>query len=292
MMQKWLPAGALLISGIMGCSVGAHADLKYTSELKLPSNPDAPPFLTTTTYIRKEGRRVERLQQFGPMKRATVELTLCDKQQEYTIDPALKLYYATPLVTNTEDGNNGANGANAGGPGRPVPGRNTGKIITSSEVKDEGEETIADTKTHHYLVTTEMESSGCAGNGKTTTKMEVWMAEFGEPQSCALKNADPMKLAGAFRPMCDITYERRGNTADYDKVFSGLMMRMRIFNGDTPQPVAEQTVTNISRAKIEDDSLFTLPQDFEQVTQRVFQMRQMRAAMGNMMGGRPGGPEP
>jgi len=255
----------------------AQADVKYTQEMRVPGIPGAGngPLNSTTTYIKKDARRVETTAAMGPVQMQTVELTLCDKQQRYRIDPASKVYTVAKLDTLPAPGAPPAPEA----PAAPeTPG--TGKVIITATVQDLGEETVADRKTHHYKLNLRTQTSGCPGQSDSTNEMEVWVAPDIAVSMACEQGRLPELPHRPYRPTCKVTTEQHGDVAALAKVFSGLVMRMKVNNGD--KAIMEQTVTSLSDAAL-DDALFTVPADYRQVSEQEFAQAQSRAMMQAIM---------
>ncbi|MBV9865033.1 MAG: hypothetical protein JO316_06760 [Abitibacteriaceae bacterium] len=283
MVKQWLTTGSLwMMGGLLTASAGiAHADIKYVAETRMGTgDAAAKPMMVITTAIMKGAQRTETATSFGPMSMTTVELKLCDKQQSIKLNSALKIYTVTPFeqkpsttATNTPEAAAGDNGGQRG----------TGKMIMTSSVKDLGEETIADVKTEHYLITMRMQSSGCAGNGDTSFKEEIWVGpDLTTELNCDVAQVDPAVMSHVRASNCKMSFEYHGDTDAYRKIMSGIIMRMKMYMGDTDKPSMVQEVSSLSRAKLE-DSLFAVPADYKQVSEKEFQDAQSRAMMQAMM---------
>ena len=279
--RRHLAAPALLASGaLLGLGSGARADMKYTAESRMTGAETKSPSQVITTAVRKNQKRVETLLNMGPVQRNTVTLTLCDKKQEITLDPQLKLYTVAPLGQSQNQTKDQAT-ASAGTAGTATQ-QSTGKIISTYSVQDLGEETVADIKTRHYRINNRIQSSGCAGDLDFTSKMEIWVADLREPSDCELTSYDPTQAYSRGKNDCRITVEQRGDAATFTRVFSGLIMRYRMYDETGNKLVMTQEVTSLSRARLEDDALFTVPAGFKQVSTEEFQKAQSEAMMKAM----------
>lgn len=285
MSKQWLMTNSLwMMGGLLMASAGiAQADIKYVTETRMGAaggDAAAKPMMVITNAIMKGAQRTETVQSFGPMNMSTVELKLCDKQQSIKLNSALKIYTVTPFeqkpsttATNTTEAAAADNGGQRG----------TGKMIMTSSVKDLGQETVADVKTAHYLITMRMQSSGCAGNGDTNIKEEIWVGpDLTTELNCDIAPVDPAVMSRIRSGNCKMSFEYHGDTDAYRKVMSGIIMRMKMYMGDTDKPTMVQEVTSLSRAKLE-DSLFAVPADYKQVSEKEFQEAQSRAMMQAMM---------
>jgi hypothetical protein len=270
----------LLGSALAGQGNGARADMKYTTESRMAGAAGAVPTQVITTAVRKNQKRVETLLNMGPVQRNTVMLTLCDKKQEITLDPELKIYMVAPLGGETDPPKSQATAT----PDRAATGAKsgTGRVISTASVEDLGEEMVADTKARHYRLTSHIQTSGCVGDSDITSKSEIWVADLREPSDCDLTSFDPAQAYSRVKPDCNVTFEQRGDKDAYAKVYNGLILRHKIF-GEDGKPMMTQEVTSLSRAKLEDHALFSVPEGFRQVSADEFQKAQSEAMMKAMM---------
>lgn len=258
----------------------ARADIRYTTETRMGAEAEGKdaakegkdgakmPSLRATTYIKGKRERVETAMDMGAVKTNTVTLTLCDARRIVTLDPDLKLYTSAPM-DGAADGAAGATGdggagAGAGAPPDPKKKEDTGRVIVTYAVQDLGTEKVNDIEARHFIVTMTMERSGCAGKGRDTMKMETWVA----PGS--LGGLDCPERAPSAAPResrnekgCRITTEMRGDIEKLKDVFSGIVVRQRMYSGD--KVAMTQEVKEISSAPL-DESLFAAPADYRQVT--------------------------
>jgi hypothetical protein len=264
------------------------------------------PSISYTTAVTDGAQRKESQMSMGPFGTNDVVVTLCDKKQRIQIDDELKIYTVSTL---TDDDGGFVNPMAGMGsmmskmlpPGMKIPGMAapppgapaTGKVVSTVTAEDKGEETVADTPAHHWILTIVNEKSGCAGTGTDATKMEVWSANFNEPVFCPnATGANPVRDFGnAMRadPSCKITYEMKGDGFEtYGKIFSGLVMRLKIYD-KTGKPAMTQEVTMLTRAK-QESNLFQVPEGYQQVTADEFQQKKGQAMMQKLFkGGLPPG---
>jgi hypothetical protein len=274
MNRRWIMAGLVISGGAIGCS-GARADLKYTTEMRMGAT-GGQPMHTMTTMVKKNARRMETTQRIGSAQTRTISLTLCDKKQEIRLDPAQKIYTVAPLGGAV---GNGASATSGGSEGRS----GTGKIVNTSSIKFLGEETIAGTKTRHYLVKNRMQTSGCAGNTDLTSQMEIWVAPgLKEPGGCQ-EGMDPAQAMASAFGGCKVTFVQQGDAAAYRKAYNGLVLRMKMV-GEGGRPGMTQQVSALSRAPLS-TSLFTIPAGYKKVSAQEFQQAQTKAMMEAMSGG-------
>ncbi len=308
-----MAAGAMILSG-----AAVQADLRWTTTMKIeggmmggagrPGGMPAgmKPMISYTTAVTDGAQRKESQIAMGPFAINDASITLCDKKQRIQIDDELKIYTVSELTdeggfVNPMAGLSGMMGKMLP-PGLKIPGMPaapqgapaTGKIVSTVTVEEMGAETIADTPTKHFMVTTKNEKSGCAGTGEDTMKIEVWSADFTEPFFCPdASGANPVRdFQKVTRPEasnCKITYEMKGDGNEaYGKIFHGLVMRLKIYDPKTGQPALTQEVTMITRAK-QEEKLFQLPEGYQKVTAEEFQQKKSQAMMQKIFkGGLPG----
>jgi hypothetical protein len=197
--------------------------------------------------------------------------------QTIRLEPRLKLY----TITTDEQGNATAGASQTAGAAQPGAAKaNTGKVVVTSNVQDLGEEEIAGHKARHYMISMRMQSSGCAGDADHSTKMEIWTSDIPDAVPCNNAGPDYSAMMGTARPACKMSFEQKGDVAALAKAYRGLIMRMKMYNGD--KVTMTQEVTMVSRAKLTDDP-FAVPADYKQVSEQEFQQAQSRAMMEAMM---------
>ncbi|MBX3171404.1 MAG: DUF4412 domain-containing protein [Candidatus Eremiobacteraeota bacterium] len=227
---------------------GAGADVRYTTKMG-----NAPAVVTTTTWVKGKRQRTEMVTDMGQMKTKTVTLTMCDQHQMVTLDTDLKIYYATPF---------GEGGGKAEG------GQGTGTITNIYTVKDLGTEMVAQLKAHHWMVTTQTKTSGCAGNTDTTSKVEVWTAPvpvLNCPESAAYS-----------QPTCKIKFVEQGDVRGMRAAYNGMPVKMITYQGNSQTSTME--FVDYSTAALADD-LFAPPSDYKKVTATEFQQQQQQKMM-------------
>jgi hypothetical protein len=266
------------------------ADVRYTVEMK-PVIPDAEkekllpgmeaPTIRTTTMLKDGNERTEMDMKFGPMGRHMVSLTLCDKKQVIQLDSASKLYTATPIGT--------LPGAETFAkmmdmmhpqPSRPKPEGTEGKVVNSFKVTDLGDEKVAERTAHHVMIDMTSESSGCAGVRKVTMKMELWTAPLKGAHGCQEVFAPSRTMPTA--DGCRITYETKGDLDKLMRNFGGMMVKMKLFDGDNKLVMTEET-RDYSDAVL-DAGLFAIPSGYKEVSESEFQQAQARSQVNPMAG--------
>lgn len=307
---------SIAVAVLVFCAAHARADLRWTTTMKLEggmlggARPGGmpggmKPTISYTTSVTEGAQRKESQIAMGPFAISDASISLCEKKQRIQIDDELKIYTVSELTdeggfVNPMAGLSGMVGKML--PGLKIPGMpaapqgapTTGKIVSTVTIEEMAGETIADTPTKHFMVTTKNEKSGCAGTGEETTKMEVWSADFDEPIFCPdAAGANPVRdFQRLTRPEagnCKITYEMKGEGNEaYSKIFRGLVMRLKIYDPKTGQPAITQEVTMLTRAK-QEEKLFQLPEGYQKVTAEEFQQKKSQAMMQKIFkGGLPG----
>lgn len=227
---------------------GAGADVRYTTKTGASSAA-----VTTTTWVKGKRQRMEMVTDLGTMKSKTVMLTMCDQHQSVTLDTDLKIYYVTPF-------------GDAGGKAEGNQG--TGTITNIYTVKDLGTEMVAQLKAHHWMVTTQTKTTGCAGNADNTTKVEVWTAPvpvLNCPESAAYS-----------QPTCKIKFIEQGDVKGMRAAYDGMPVKMVTYQGNLQTSVME--FVDYSTAALA-DNLFAPPADFKKVTAAEFQQQQQQKMM-------------
>jgi hypothetical protein len=261
-------SGAMMLTGgaLLMQAAPVRADIKYTQVMK---SADGKTVNSVTKYVKQGAERSETVSEFGQMKIKNITLRLCEKNQTLTLEPTLKVY-----KVDTDGAGGTATGA--GGASKTAAGNATGKITVTTKVQNLGTETVAGFKTRHYMINTSMQSSGCAGNANTNSKMEIWVADIKDAVAC--KGNDVDYMAGVNRNRdCKVTIEQKGDNAA--QAYDGLIMRMKMYDGDKVTFIQE--VTMLSQAKLTDEP-FTLPAGYKKVSEQEFQQAQSRAMMEAM----------
>ena len=267
-------------------SIGAKADVRYVTEMKMDGGDEKEAAdegqpagsMQTTTYIKDRRERVETNMNFGPFKKTSITITQCDKQQTLQIDPKLKIYTVAPI-----GGPPAVMPANPmGSQGRPA--RQEGKpgeahVINTFSVKDMGTEKIGDLTTHHAILTTRTQTSGCMGDSDTSAKIEVWTGSiktFYCPERYASGRTVPNERG------CKVTYETKGDTSALKDIFGGMIVQQKIYQDD------KVTMTLKLKDYSQDalnDSLFQQGADFKEVSAQEFEKAQQKAMMDQMLHG-------
>jgi hypothetical protein len=281
---------SLALAGLLAAALSAppaRADLRYTTETKLGAaastgnaEQDAAaakmmPTLRTTTFYKNMNERQEtRMNMMGMYEANEVTLTLCDQQQTYSMDPALKIYTVAPIGGGTFQPPSQA-------PGKPAKTEKTGegKLITTFSVQDLGTEKLQNLDTRHSLVTVRTQTSGCLGAADATVKFEVWVAPK-QITPCPARYAPSRVVAGPNG--CSITYEVKGDTKGMEKAMGGMVVQQKFYIDDKASMTQE--LRDYSEAAL-DAALFTVPADYKKVTQAEYDKAKAEAMRKAMMGG-------
>ncbi len=263
--------------GMLGACSAANADIKYTTETTMEGMGDAIPKSVTLRAVKPNFERSEMRQTIGTYQMNHITIRECGKKQTITLDPALKIY---AIVA---DGESGSDEVAPDGKPQKKGEPKTGHMVMSYKVQDLGEEVVAGFKTRHYMIDTEMTSSGCAGNGTTKLKQEIWVSDIRDANPCPADSATTNMGDAMSRNDCKITVETKGDFARFNEIYKGLILRQKTYNDGKVMMTTE--VTMLSQAKFEDDTLFTVPADYKLVSSKAFQKAQSEAMMKGMMGG-------
>jgi hypothetical protein len=167
--KQYIIASAATIGTLALAMIPAQADIQYTQETRMPERPGDKPFSTTVTYKRPGAERTETTYQFGQTEQKSVSLTVCAKKERYTLEPALKMYYATPLVSSSAASKPPAVKAAAG--------QKTGTMtMTLVSIKDLGAQKVGQFNSRGYEIVTRMQTSGCMGNSDIRSKQQIFVA--------------------------------------------------------------------------------------------------------------------
>jgi hypothetical protein len=246
------------------------------------------PVMSTTTFVKGSSERKETSMHMGPIQMNTVTIQKCSTHEEYKLDPVLKIYTEDPI-----------GGLNLGVPSKSpmsmmhpsrdtsTDGGGTGQVITTINVKDLGSEVVSNLKTHHAMLTTRIQTSGCSGNNDTTMRVETWTAPIQtfscpEQYSPSREVDSPSGSGGG----CKVTYVMHGDIEGMRSAYSGMIVQMKIYNGDKLMGV--QTLSDYSQATL-DESLFDVPSDYTKLSDEDYQKAESKAMMQNMMRGAGGG---
>ncbi|MBN9414894.1 MAG: DUF4412 domain-containing protein [Candidatus Eremiobacteraeota bacterium] len=229
-------------------ALGAAADVRYTSKTGASTAT-----VTTTTWVKNKRQRMEMVTDMGTMKTKIVTLTQCDQRQNVTLDTDLKIYYVTPF---------------GDGGGKAEGNQGNGTITNTYTVKDLGTETIAKLKAHHWMVTTQTKTTGCAGNTDNTSKVEVWTAPI-PVLNCP-------ESAAQSQPTCKIKFEEKGDVKGMRSAYNGMPVKMITYQGNQQTSVIEFVDYSTDALA---DNLFAPPSDYKKVTMAEFQQQQQQKMM-------------
>ncbi len=270
-MKNYKIHAALLAAAFAVSGVSARADLKYTQTTSLGNGGAGSS--SVTRMVRPGNERTETVINLGKVKMTTVTISTCKPKQEVRLDDSLKIYTVVDATGSASTSSAGAASASSG------KGK-TGKQILTYSLKDLGGEKVAGYQTRHYKVTMKSETSGCLGDRKSTTTMEMWVANIKNTVACAGTAANygiPPAVYGG----CKVTTVIKGDTAGMKKIGGGMTVRMKMYSGTTVVSTTE--VSDVSQAKLS-ASLFKVPAGYKKVSEQDFQKAQseaMAAAMAN-----------
>lgn len=263
--------------GIFGACSIANADIKYTTETTMEGMGDAMPKSVTLRAVKPNFERSEMRQTIGTYQMNHITIRECGKKQTIKLDPSLKIY---AIVA---DGESGSDEVTPDGKPKKKGEPKTGHMVMNYKVQDLGEEEVAGFKTRHYMIDTEMTSTGCAGNSTTKLKQEIWVSDIRDANPCPADSSTTNMGEAMSRTDCKITVETKGDFARFNEIYKGLILRQKTYNDGKVMMTTE--VTMLSQAKFEDDTLFTVPADYKLVSDKDFQSAQSKALMKGMMGG-------
>ena len=280
--KSWMLASCLLIAGT---SVGARADIKYTQVNSTPFSDDGTlkPMMTMTTFTRAGQQRVDSSVQIAGFKQLETNVTTCAKHQRVTWDAALKIYTVESLDKNGQVVQPAAPADNHTS-SQPAK-HDTGKIVSTINVKALGTETVAGRLARHYLLNFDVQEYGCAGKDHIHTKQEIWIADVVIPAFDCGSRLDVAALSHAqFKSDCDCAFEQKGDISALANAYKGVIVKMKMFDGDSTKVIMAQETTMISQAKLTDAD-FNVPDGFKLLSEKEYQQARSKAMMHAMMGG-------
>lgn len=231
-------------TGVLVSSAIAHADIKYTQQTTMAGGQAGGS--TAVRAVKPGFERMESSMQLGSFTMENITIRDCAKKRTIQLDKSLKIYSILP---------DGASASSAGGStARPAAGAaTTGKVIVTYNVKAMGTEKVAGFKARHYMLTTSMQMSGCTGNGKTNTKMEIWVANIQNANACTDAGSAGEMARVMSSQKCKIAVVTKGDIKGYTAAVRGLIVRQKIYNGNAVMMTTE--VTSLSAGKAERRSL-------------------------------------
>ena len=267
--------------GVLLSCLAARADITYTTEMMLAGETEGTPKTVTTRNVKPNFERIETTQKIGMVETQTIVIRECGKKLTIQLEPDLKLYSVIP-----DYNGEGALGAEAGSTpdaekadaDKPA----TGKMIVTYAVQDLGDATVLNLKTRRFMVDVTTESLGCAGEGTSTEKMEIWASDIRDAAACADENSAAAMSKAMSNGVCKIEVQLKGDFDKMIKISKGLVLRQKMYNGDTAFKTVE--VISLSQAKLGNE-LFTVPADYKKVSAEDFQKAQSEAMTKVMQAG-------
>lgn len=283
----WAIASAAAIA-CCGALHPAAADVRYTMAMEMAQsggsgdgNASYGPQIRRTVMLKDRRQREEMTIDMGPMHQDTVTLTECDKQQVIQLDPALKIYSVQPMESGVTPSMPTAFGPR--GRGHVEEKAGTGKMVSTISVQDLGTEKILDLDTHHFMLSTQTHTSGCAGDSDTNNKIEMWVAPIKAGLNCP-EMYSPSRAVTSDTG-CQMTVEQHGDFDALRSIYGGMPVRIKMYNGD--RVIGEMDMREYSTAAL-DPSLFDVPPDFKQVSAADFQQQEQQAMMNSARNAGPG----
>lgn len=252
------------LSVLLALTLGTAAVADHTVTMRTTfADPSAQGMkMTSVTRTKNKRQRVEDTTDMGQFKMVMVRLTMCDLEQEAQIEPELKIYTIRSLRP-------GASNEDPSQPTKTKPG--TGKYVTKVKVEDKGVEKVAQVDARHWIVDTDMTSSGCIGDHNYKTRREFWTSAL-PAFSCPITNGTwtNMDFDG-----CKVTNEITG---DVDKFYASMkhqVVKEITYVDGKPQMTRE--LVDFSTAEL-DEALFSL-EGYKKVTEAEFQQAQQQKMM-------------
>jgi hypothetical protein len=190
----------------------------------------------------------------------------------YTLDPALKMYYATPLVSSSAASKPTAVKAAAG--------QKTGTMtMTLVSIKDLGPQKVGQFNARGYEVVTRMQTSGCMGNSDRTMKQQLYVA----PQATLAGGGDGCNdmttSSSDTGSSCKTTMIYKGDWARYHRLTNGAFQCARASSKTRATPCKWKRKPQKFRAPSCRDLSSPFPPGFKRVSSQEFQAAQSKAMM-------------
>lgn len=251
------------LSFLLAFTLGTAAVADHTVTMRTTfADPSAQGMkMTSVTRTKNNRQRIEDTTDMGQFKMVMVRLTMCDLEQEAQIDPDAKIYTVRSLRPGAS--------SESGEPAKTKPG--TGKYVTKVKVEDKGVEKVAQVDARHWIVDTDMTSSGCIGDHKYKTRREFWTSAL-PAFSCPILNGT---WKNADYDGCKVTNEITG---DVDKFYQSMKNQVvkEITYVDGKAQMTRELV-DFSTAEL-DQALFSLD-GYKKVTDAEFQAAQQQKMM-------------
>lgn len=267
---RTLLCGAALVAAL---STSAFADLRYTTESTMSVEGQTQPMMTTTTQVKGNKERVDMAMQMGPMKMQRTTITSCGTRQRIEVSDAARVYAAQAMNPLTS----ALGQADTRKKNRREHQQGTGKITTTLTIKDLGREKVGQFDTEHYVITMQIESSGCAGSANNEIKSEIWVAPkahtFYCPEMCKPEHV-------AENDGCKVTYVMKGDLTRFAAIQQGLVVkRVCVLDGGSKMTML---VTAYEDNVTLDESTFNVPAGYNKVSPEEFESAVMNAMMQQM----------
>lgn len=287
-----MAAVSSLVFGALALSAPSNADVKYTMTMSMQGGDMANmpanmmPKISMTNYYSSDHYRTD-MTMGGFMSKNSDVIGDCMAHKVYTMDPDLQIYYVSDMNSTAPDMFGMSNmqnmfgGMGSFGPhGAPAPSGPPRTVTEDFKIVDDGMD--AAVGGHHYTIT--ITSTG--GERPTPPmNMDIWTDNTKYTYPCM------DRFSGKAMPTSTTT-----NGTTY--VLTGDIDKMReIMGGGLPVKISVQSprgTVSFDRSDLSTDSLdnstFTPPAGFTEVTQEQYQTQEQQAMMKHFQNMRPGGP--
>lgn len=225
---------------------------------------------TSIQRTKNQRQRVDDVMEMSGFKIVNIRLTMCDLKQVARIDPDAKIYTLRslgPVEQATSD--------SVEGPNRPKLTANKagqGKVVTKVKVVDKGLEKVAQLQAHHWIVDTDMTTSGCIGESQLKTHREFWTSNLPSFSCPILKGTWKEQV---FNGGCKVSNQLIGDVDLYSKAMQHEVVKEIVYLNGKPQMTRE--LVDFSTAEL-DSSLFSI-EGYRKVTEEQFQQAQSKKMM-------------
>ena len=252
----------------------AHADAKYTTVSSFVLEGKMTPQTTQVTWMKEGLKRNDTFQNLGPVVIESTTLMNAPKRQIINYCKATKMYHVAVLGA---DGSAVGSSVTSSTRMKPAGKPQTGAIVVTTKIQSLGVKKLLGRSARHYIFNATTALSGCAGNSKTKSKSEMWMADIVLPR---------FKIPGAKNDLseayisdddnCRPTFKHICDLATYNRAISGLVVKSIMYD-EGGKAIGQIEITALSSAKLP-DSAFAIPAGLKKVTRPEYDK-----AMGALM---------
>lgn len=255
------------LTGVLqpGVLPASRADMTTTAETRTFLSNDNVEVGSKILYARGRDERIENHSKFGDFPTDETIISLCEKNQQITLDEKFLIYHVRPFMWGENDSADEKAKSDAIA-AQEFPADKIGSIVNIFQITPIGEEVIAGIKSKGYLITGRTEKTGCAqtpNEDEKEYKSEAWFGDKNKVLNCfeseigdAFKAKELDEKRFEIVDGCKISYESKGDSTIFVQNFGKLLMRTKLYKGG--KVFYSEEITKISEDAL-DDALFTVP---------------------------------